>query len=164
MLIAQQQKRTQETDAVCVAIQKLPHGQGLPLPKYATSLSAGVDLLAAIAEPITLEPGEWQLIPSGVAIALPGGYEAQIRSRSGLAYKHGVVILNSPGTIDADYRGELKGILMNHGHEPFTVTPGMRFAQLVIAPVSHVQWNAVEALENDTERGTGGFGSTGLIG
>ena len=162
--MAQQQKKTNESSDVFVAIQKLPHGQGLPLPEYATKLSAGVDLLAAIAEPVTLHRGEWQLIPSGIALALPEGYEAQIRSRSGLAYKHGVVILNSPGTIDADYRGELKGILINHGNEPFTITPGMRFAQLVIAQVSHVQWNLVNTLENDTSRGMGGFGSTGLMG
>lgn len=164
MLTAQQQKTTNESSDVLVAIQKLPHGQGLPLPEYATKLSAGVDLLAAIAEPVTLNPGQWQLIPSGIAIALPAGYEAQIRSRSGLAYKHGLAILNSPGTIDADYRGELKGILINHGSEPFTVTPGMRFAQLVIAQVSHLQWNLVDVLEQDTDRGVGGFGSTGLAG
>lgn len=164
MLTAPQQKIANESCDVLVTIQKLPHGQDLPLPEYATKLSAGVDLLAAITESITLNPGEWQLIPSGIAIALPEGYEAQIRSRSGLAYKHGVAILNSPGTIDADYRGELKGILMNHGKEPFTITPGMRFAQLVIAQVSQVKWNLVGALQNDTDRGIGGFGSTGLTG
>lgn len=164
MLAAQQSTITPPNSDLCVAIQKLPHGLGLPLPKYETKLSAGMDLLAAISEPLIINPGQWQLIPSGVAIALPAGFEAQIRSRSGLAFKHGIAILNSPGTIDADYRGELKGILINHGQEPFTVTPGMRFAQLVIAPVSQAQWESVAELPNDTDRGVSGFGSTGLVG
>lgn len=148
---------------ISIEIRQLPHGQDLPLPKYETALSAGMDLLAAIPEPIILEPKKWEVIPSGVAIALPTGFEAQIRSRSGLALNHGVVILNSPGTIDADYRGELKGILINHGREPFTVMPGMRFAQLVVAPIVHAEWKKVDKLSS-TDRGLKGFGSTGING
>lgn len=164
MLILQHQNQVSEDSDVLIAIEKLPHGQGFPLPEYATNLSAGLDLFAAITHSITLQQGERGLVPSGIAIALPQGYEGQIRTRSGLAYNHGVVILNSPGTIDADYRGELKGILINHGKEPFTITPGMRFAQLVIAQVSHVRWQPVDHLEKETHRGIGGFGSTGLGG
>ncbi|WP_032112522.1 dUTP diphosphatase [Candidatus Paracaedibacter symbiosus] len=164
-MLATQSKiiKTDSSDVV-ITIQKLPHGQDLPLPAYATRLSAGMDLLAAIEEPITLTPGMRHLIPSGIAIALPEGFEAQIRSRSGLALKHGVVVLNAPGTIDADYRGELKGIMVNHGSEPFIITPGMRFAQLVIAQVAHAEWNPVAILNDcqNTDRGAGGFGSTGL--
>ena len=162
MLVANPQKVIPQVFNLSIMIQKLPHGQNFPLPKYETELSAGVDLLAAISEPITLLPGQRQIIPSGIAIALPAGYEAQIRSRSGLSLKHGVVVLNSPGTVDADYRGELKGIMINHGDEPFTITPGMRFAQLVIACISQAIWEVVEDLPQDTTRGSAGFGSTGV--
>ncbi len=144
-----------------VALQQLPHGQGLPLPEYATSLSAGMDLLAAIDDEIVIMPGERQLIPSGIAIALPQGFEAQVRSRSGLSFKHGLIVLNAPGTIDADYRGEIKVIMMNLGHEPVRITRGMRFAQLVVAPHSTVDWQVVGQLDQ-TDRGHQGFGSTGL--
>ncbi len=143
-----------------VKLQQLPHGEDLPLPEYATSHSAGCDLLAAITTEIVMGPMERQLIPSGIAIALPEGYEAQIRPRSGLAFKHGISLVNTPGTIDADYRGEIKVLLINLGPEPFTVTRGMRIAQMVIAPVSRAQWQQVESLET-TVRSEGGFGSTG---
>jgi dUTP pyrophosphatase len=145
---------------VRVSIVQMPHAKGLNLPQYATALSAGVDLEAAVDAPITLKPGERQLIATGLAIALPDGYEAQIRPRSGLAFKNGVTVLNSPGTIDADYRGEVKVILANLGQEDFTVERGMRVAQMVIAPYTQVGWNVVETLD-ETERGAGGFGSTG---
>lgn len=143
-----------------VQITRLPHAEGLNLPQYATALSAGVDLEAAIASPVTLNPGERQLIATGLAIALPEGFEAQIRPRSGLAFKNGVTVLNSPGTIDADYRGEIKVILANLGTEPFTVERGMRVAQMVIAAYARVGWNLVDQLD-ETARGAGGFGSTG---
>ena len=145
---------------VSVSIVQMPHAKGLNLPQYATALSAGVDLEAAVDTPLTLKPGERQLIATGLAIALPDGYEAQIRPRSGLAFKNGVTVLNSPGTIDADYRGEVKVILANLGQEDFTVERGMRVAQMVIAPYTQVGWNLVETLD-ETERGAGGFGSTG---
>ncbi|MCH9013063.1 MAG: dUTP diphosphatase [Proteobacteria bacterium] len=141
-------------------LQRLPHGAGLALPDYATELSAGVDLLAAIEADVVLQPGERKLIPSGIAIALPAGTEAQVRPRSGLALEHGVTVLNAPGTIDADYRGEVGVILINHGDAPFTVTRGARIAQMVIAPVTQASWREVERLE-DSARGAGGFGSTG---
>lgn len=143
-----------------VGLTRLPHGADLPLPSYGTALSAGLDLYAAVEEDVILAPQERKAIPSGVAIALPKGYEAQIRPRSGLAVKNGVTILNSPGTIDADYRGELIGILINHGSEPFTVTRGMRFAQIVIAPVTSIVWDEQQTLDH-TDRGMGRFGSTG---
>jgi len=143
-----------------VAIRRLEHGADLPLPAYETAGSAGLDLLAAVAGELRLEPGERALVPSGIAIALPAGYEAQIRPRSGLAAKHGITLLNAPGTIDADYRGEIKVILANLGAEVFTVTRGMRIAQMVVAPVSRVVWSAAEALD-ETARGASGFGSTG---
>lgn len=143
-----------------VPIRRLPHGAGLPLPAYATGMSAGVDLLAAVTEPVVLEPGGRAAIPSGIAIALPPGYEAQVRPRSGLALKQGVTILNSPGTIDADYRGEIGIVLANLGEAAFTVARGMRIAQLVIAPVSRIAWREVEELP-ESARGAGGFGSTG---
>lgn len=146
---------------VTVAITTLPHAEGLNMPKYATDLSAGMDLEAAIDAPVTLKPGERTLIATGLAIALPEGFEAQIRPRSGLAFKNGVTVLNSPGTIDADYRGEVKVILANLGTEPFTVERGMRVAQMVVAPYSRVEWNVVDSLD-ETARGTGGFGSTGV--
>jgi dUTP pyrophosphatase len=144
-----------------VAITRLPHAEGLNLPAYATEHSAGVDLEAAVAAPVTLQPGERKLIETGLAIALPPGFEAQIRPRSGLAFKNGVTVLNSPGTIDADYRGEIKIILANLGSDPFTVERGMRIAQMVVARHEHVVWNVVESLD-ETARGAGGFGSTGV--
>lgn len=144
-----------------VAIQRLPHAEGLNLPQYATAQSAGVDLEAAVDAPVTLQPGERQLIPTGLAIALPDGYEAQVRPRSGLAFKNGVTVVNAPGTIDADYRGEIKVILGNLGTEPFTVERGMRIAQMVVAPYTQVAWDVVDTLD-ETARGAGGFGSTGV--
>ena len=146
---------------VSVAVLRLPHGAHLPLPAYATPGSAGVDLMAAIETPLILAPGARQLVPSGIAIALPAGYEAQVRPRSGLAIKHGILLVNSPGTVDADYRGEIMVILANIGAEAFTIEPGMRIAQMVVAPVSHVAWEPVDALP-ESGRGAGGFGSTGL--
>ena len=143
-----------------VAVKILAHGVGLPLPAYATQGAAGLDLCAACDAPVTLAPGARALIPTGVAIALPQGYEAQLRPRSGLALKHGVTVLNSPGTIDWDYRGELKALLINHGVEPFVIERGMRIAQLVVAPVTHATLRVVEDLD-DTARGVGGYGSTG---
>ncbi|WP_193184752.1 dUTP diphosphatase [Nisaea sediminum] len=145
---------------VDVRVQRLPHGADLPLPAYQTADSAGMDLLAAIAEDVVLAPGERKLIPTGLAIALPPGYEGQVRPRSGLSLRNGITQLNTPGTIDADYRGEIGVILINHGAEPFTVTRGMRIAQMVVAPVIQARWNEVTALD-ETERGSGGFGSTG---
>ena len=143
-----------------VAVKILAHGVGLPLPAYATQGAAGLDLCAACDAPVTLAPGARALIPTGLAIALPQGYEAQLRPRSGLALKHGVTVLNSPGTIDWDYRGELKALLINHGVEPFVIERGMRIAQLVIAPVTPATLRVVEDLD-DTARGVGGYGSTG---
>ena len=131
-----------------------------PCPAYATPLSAGVDLKANLQEPMVLHPLERALIPTGLFIALPAGYEAQVRPRSGLAIKHGITVLNTPGTVDADYRGELKCILVNLSNEPFTIEPGERIAQMVIARHEQVEWEPVEELDS-TERGTGGFGSTG---
>jgi dUTP pyrophosphatase len=145
---------------VDVKVRRLPHGADLPLPAYQTADSAGMDLLAAIGEDVVLAPGERKLIPTGLAIALPPGYEAQVRPRSGLALRNGITQLNTPGTIDADYRGEIGVILINHGAEPFTVTRGMRIAQMVVAPVIQARWNEVTELD-ETERGSGGFGSTG---
>ncbi len=146
---------------VTVALQQLPHGKDLPLPEYATTQSAGVDLMAAIEGDIVLQPLQRTLVPTGIAIALPSGYEAQVRPRSGLALKSGISIVNTPGTIDADYRGEIKVILINLGQEPFTVTRGARIAQMVVAPVTHVAWQQAESLE-ETARSSGGFGSTGF--
>jgi dUTP pyrophosphatase len=143
-----------------IKIRRLPHGQDLALPAYATAGAAGMDLLAAVASPITIPPLGRALIPTGFAMALPPGYELQIRPRSGLALKHGIVLPNSPGTIDEDYRGEVQVIVMNAGDEPFIVTRGMRIAQAVLAPVSRAAWVEVEDLD-DTARGAGGFGSTG---
>ena len=130
------------------------------LPEYATEKSAGMDLKANIDDPITLNPLERTMIPTGLSIALPDGTEAQIRPRSGLAAKHGISVLNAPGTIDADYRGEIKVILVNLSNEPFTINPGERIAQMVVARYERVEWEAVETLD-ETERGAGGFGSTG---
>ena len=143
-----------------IALQRLPHGAGLPLPAYATPGSAGMDLAAAVDTDLTLAPGARALVPTGFAIALPTGYEAQVRPRSGLALKHGITVLNSPGTIDADYRGELGVILANLGDNPFTVSRGMRVAQLVIAPVARASSTEVRQLPKSA-RGAGGFGSTG---
>lgn len=146
---------------VTVEIKRLAHGEGLPLPSYETPLSAGMDIPAAVSEDVVIKPGERVLIPSGFAIALPSGYEAQVRPRSGLALKQGVTLLNTPGTIDADYRGEVGVILINLGQQDFTVTRGLRIAQMVIAPVSQAQMHEVADLPK-TVRGDGGFGSTGL--
>jgi dUTP diphosphatase len=140
----------------------LEHGEGLPHPVYETPASAGMDLRAALPadKPLTLDPGEKALVPTGFAMALPVGYEAQVRPRSGLAAKNGVSVLNTPGTIDADYRGEVKVILVNFGSVPFVVERGMRIAQMIIAPITVGNFNVVKALA-ETERGAGGFGSTG---
>jgi dUTP pyrophosphatase len=145
-----------------VPIVRLPHAEGLPLPAYETALAAGMDLRAAVPddEPLTLRPGSRFPVPTGLAIALPPGFEGQVRPRSGLAFKHGVTCLNSPGTVDADYRGEVKVILINHGEEDFVIRRGERIGQLVIAPVVQAVWAEVESLD-DTARGAGGFGSTG---
>ena len=143
-----------------VPLQRLPHGAGLPLPSYATADAAGLDLLAAVEDAIELAPGARRLVPTGISIALPPGYEAQLRPRSGLALKHGVTLLNSPGTIDADYRGEVGVILINLGEVPFRLQRGDRIAQLVIAPVARLAWRESEALP-ESARGAGGFGSTG---
>ena len=148
--------------SVTIDIKPLPHGEGLPLPSYQTAHAAGLDLLAAIAigSPVILAPGRHAMIPTGLTIALPPGHEAQIRPRSGLAAKHAVTVLNSPGTIDADYRGEIAVILINHGTEPFTIKRGERIAQMVIAPVVQAELRVVQTLPG-SERGSGGFGSTG---
>lgn len=144
-----------------VEIVQMDHAKGLNLPAYGTGQSAGVDLEAAVDTPLTLKKGDYAMVPTGLCIALPDGYEAQVRPRSGLAAKHGVTVLNSPGTIDADYRGEVKVILINHGHEDFVIERGMRIAQMIIAPYTQVAWEQVETLD-ETERGAGGFGSTGV--
>jgi len=151
------------TSKIKVSLTPMNHAVGLNLPTYATEQSAGMDLTAAIEEAIELGAGDRMLIPTGLSIALPEGYEAQIRPRSGLALKHGITVLNSPGTIDADYRGEIGVILANMGKSDFTVERGMRIAQMVIAKHETVQWDVVETLEK-TERGAGGFGSTGTGG
>lgn len=145
---------------LAVPIQKLDHASDLKLPSYETAQSAGMDLTAAINDPLELGPGKRSLIPTGIAIALPAGYEAQIRPRSGLAYKHGLTVLNTPGTIDADYRGEIKVLLINHGEEPFIIERGMRIAQMVIAQHEQALLNITDNLD-ETDRGAGGFGSTG---
>jgi len=143
-----------------VQIKALAHFGDLPLPKFETALAAGADLRAALSEDMNLAPGARALVPTGFAMALPAGYEAQIRPRSGLAYKHGITCLNTPGTIDADYRGEVKVLLINHGNEAFTITRGERIAQMVIAPITQPAFTRVKTLD-DTARGAGGFGSTG---
>ncbi|AUG54719.1 dUTP diphosphatase [Thalassospira marina] len=144
-----------------VDLKVLDHGRDLPLPAYATAQAAAVDLVAAIGAEVVIAPGKRAMIETGIAIALPAGFEAQVRPRSGLAAKNGVTVLNSPGTIDADYRGEIKVILVNLGDEPFRIERGMRIAQMVIAPVTQVGWNVVAELDA-TQRGEGGFGSTGV--
>ena len=148
---------------VTVRVQRLPHGDGLPLPRYETAGAAGLDLLAANPDDgaIVLQPLARALVPTGIALELPDAFEAQVRPRSGLAARHGVTVLNAPGTVDADYRGEVQVLLVNFGAEPFAVTRGMRIAQLVIAPVTRVTLAEVERL-GGTERAGGGFGSTGL--
>jgi len=148
------------TDLIDVRITRLPHSEGLPLPAYATAGAAGFDFLAAVDAPLTIAPGERVLVPTGLCIALPAAYELQVRPRSGLALKHGITLPNSPGTIDEDYRGELRIIVMNAGTEPFTVERGTRIAQGVLAPVSRLLWAEVETLD-ETARGHSGFGSTG---
>ncbi len=150
------------TTSIDVKVMQLPHGKGLDLPAYESQHAAGMDLRAAIGEgdDIVLAPGERAMVPTGLAIALPVGFEAQVRPRSGLAAKQGVTVLNSPGTVDADYRGEVKVILINHGAEPVTVTRGMRIAQMLFAPVTRGVFAMVDALD-ETARGSGGFGSTG---
>jgi len=146
---------------VTVAISTLPHAQNMGLPAYATEHAAGMDLCAAVAQDVILQPGQRTLIPTGLSIALPEGYEAQIRPRSGLALKNGLTVLNSPGTIDADYRGEVQVILANLGADAFTITRGMRIAQMVVAKYSRVEWQETKEL-SATARGAGGFGSTGV--
>lgn len=150
------------SSSVEIDIRQLPHAEGLPLPAYQTAFAAGLDLLAAVPEnqPMTLAPGKYVLVPTGLTIALPEGYEAQIRPRSGLAAKHGVTVLNAPGTVDADYRGEIGVILINHGDAPFVVRRGERLAQMVIAAVVRAELIPAAALP-PTDRGSGGFGSTG---
>ena len=150
------------TSSTTVEIQRLPHAEGLALPAYQTAHAAGLDLLAAVPEdePLTMQPGQRALVPTGLMIAVPPGHEAQVRPRSGLAFKHGVTVLNSPGTVDADYRGEVSVLLINHGDEPFTIRRGERIAQLVIAAVTQANLVVVASLSS-TDRGSGGFGSTG---
>jgi dUTP pyrophosphatase len=145
---------------VTIQVRRLPHSEDLPLPAYATPGAAGMDLLAAVPAPVTIDPGKRALIPTGLAIALPPGFEMQVRPRSGLALRNGILLPNSPGPIDEDYRGELQVILLNAGDAPFTVERGMRIAQAVVAPVVRAEWREVESLD-DTSRSTGGFGSTG---
>ena len=147
---------------VTIEIHQLPHGEGLPLPAYQSAHAAGLDLLAAVPTdaPLILSPGQYALVPTGLAIALPEGFEAQVRPRSGLAAKHGVTVLNAPGTVDADYRGEIAVILINHGSAPFTIARGERIAQMVIAQVANAELVPVVSLA-PTGRGGGGFGSTG---
>jgi dUTP diphosphatase len=145
--------------SVRIPIQRLASAD-LPLPEYASFAAAGLDLPAAVTEPVTILPGRFELIPCGFAMALPPGYEAQVRPRSGLASRHGVTVLNAPGTIDADYRGEVKVLLINHGVEPFVIQRGMRIAQMVVGPVAAVAWEEAEALP-PTARAGGGFGHTG---
>lgn len=148
--------------AIGIDVQQLPHAEGLALPAYQSSHAAGLDLLAAVPEqtPVVLAPGQHAMIPTGLVIALPDGFEAQVRPRSGLAAKHGVTVLNSPGTVDADYRGEINVLLVNLGSAPFTIRRGERIAQMVVAPVTRVELVRATSLSS-TERGSGGFGSTG---
>ncbi len=144
-------------------VRRLAHGADLPLPAYATASSAGMDLLAAVDTTVVLEPAARAMIPTGIAIALPAGHEAQVRPRSGLAARHGVTVLNSPGTIDADYRGEIAVILVNLGDVAFRIERGMRIAQMIVAPVDTINWQESESLP-ETARAAGGFGSTGTAG
>jgi dUTP pyrophosphatase len=144
-----------------IAIKRLTHAADLPLPAYATEGSAGLDLHAAIFEDFSMPPGAIEAVPTGIAFALPPGYEAQIRPRSGLALRHGITVLNAPGTIDSDYRGEVKAILINHGREAFTIARGMKIAQLIIAQYARIEWAETSELDA-TARASGGFGSTGI--
>ena len=148
-------------DQVSISIKIWDHAKDLPLPSYATAQAAGMDMVAAIDAPMTLNPGDYTMVPTGISIALPAGYECQVRPRSGLAAKNGVTVLNAPGTVDADYRGEIKAILINHGKVPFVIERGMRIAQMVIARYEQAQWNICSELD-ETNRGAGGFGSTGV--
>ena len=148
------------TGIMTVPLQRLAHALDLPAPAYASAHAAGLDLLAAVAESLTLAPGTRAQVPTGIAIALPEGFEAQVRPRSGLAARHGVTVLNSPGTVDADYRGEIAVVLVNLGQEAFRIERGMRIAQLIIAPVTRIRWTEAGQLPS-TERAGGGFGSTG---
>ncbi|MFN3212796.1 MAG: dUTP diphosphatase [Henriciella sp.] len=147
---------------ITVAVRPLPHFEGLDLPAYETLGAAGMDVRAAVPQddPLVLNPGEKTMVPTGLSVAIPQGYEIQMRPRSGLAAKHGITCLNSPGTIDSDYRGELKVILINHGQESFMIARGERIGQMLLAPVTRLVWNQVDTLD-DTDRGAGGFGSTG---
>ncbi|MBP5858046.1 dUTP diphosphatase [Marivibrio halodurans] len=145
---------------VPVRVERLAHGRDLDLPAYGSVEAAGCDLLAAVAAPLTIAPGRRAMVPTGLRLALPPGYEAQVRPRSGLAAKHGVTVLNTPGTVDSDYRGEVKVILVNLGQEAFEITRGMRIAQMVVAPVTQIAWEETGDLD-ETARGAGGFGSTG---
>ncbi len=145
---------------ITIPVQILPHGEGLDLPAYATAGAVGMDALAAVAEPLVLAPGARAAVPTGLAMAIPTGFEVQVRPRSGLAFKHGLTVANAPGTIDSDYRGEVKVLLVNLGTEPVTIERGMRIAQLVPAAVTRAQLVVVTSLD-DTDRGAGGFGSTG---
>lgn len=145
-----------------IPITRLPHAADLPLPSYQTAGAAGLDLVAALpaATSLVIEPGARDIVPTGLCIALPAGWEAQVRPRSGLALKHGVTVLNAPGTVDSDYRGEIRVVLINHGREPFVIHRGTRIAQLVLARYERIAWGEIESLD-DTARGQGGFGSTG---
>ncbi|MGD9507747.1 MAG: dUTP diphosphatase [Geminicoccaceae bacterium] len=144
-----------------IAVERLPHATSLPLPSYASAGAAGLDLQAAVPEPVELAPGARALIPTGIRLGLPDGFEAQVRPRSGLALRHGVTVLNAPGTIDADYRGEVAVVLVNLGTQPFVVERGARIAQLVVAPVTRIAWAEGSDRLSETDRGGGGFGSTG---
>jgi len=150
-----------EESRIKIYFKKLDHAKNLPLPAYESDEAAGMDIRAALEEPRTLKPGERDLIPTGIQMALPVGYEAQIRPRSGLAYKHGITMLNTPGTIDSDYRGEVKVLAINHGDKPYNIEHGDRIAQMVIAPVYQPQIEETDSLP-ETNRGQGGFGSTGV--
>lgn len=143
-----------------IGIRRLPHGEGLPLPAYQSLGAAGADLCAAVVEPLTMAPGGRALVPTGLVFAIPPGFEVQVRPRSGLAARHGVTVLNAPGTVDSDYRGEVMAILVNHGAEPFVIERGERIAQIVVVPVAQAEFEEVEHVDA-TSRGTGGFGSTG---
>jgi len=145
---------------VVLRVERLPGTSDLPAPRYMSEWAAGLDLCAAVEGSVTLAPGRYAVVPTGIRIALPAGYEAQLRPRSGLAAQHGVTVLNAPGTIDADYRGEVRAILINHGAEPFVIHRGDRIAQLVVAPAPRVEVELVDEL-NETQRGSGGFGHTG---
>jgi dUTP pyrophosphatase len=145
---------------VILRLEQLPHARDLPVPRYMTEQAAGMDLCAAVTDPVTMAPGGYARIPTGLRIAVPRGFEGQVRPRSGLAARHGVTVLNAPGTVDTDYRGEVCVVLINHGREPFTITRGERIAQLLISPVAHAEIEVVDSLDT-TARGAGGFGHTG---